>query len=68
MTPLLDWGNGKTHWSSTRARCRHCGGYTHLRTTDDRPAHKVCEEAAPDGEGNTLPPPQSTTRNRKSRR
>ena len=66
MTPLLDWGNGKDHWASTRARCRHCRGYTYLRTTDGLPAHKVCEEAAEDGERTTWPSPQPTTRKRKS--
>ena len=62
----LDWSNGKTHWRDWTSPCRHCDGPTHLRTTDGEPAHKVCEEAAEDGERTTWPSPQPTTRKRKS--
>lgn len=51
MSPALNWATG--HWREEAAPCRHCGRPTHLVTTDGRPAHKVCEELAPDGE---IPP------------
>jgi hypothetical protein len=47
MPTTLNW-SGTEHWSPHRAPCTHCGAPTNLRTTDGRPAHKVCVEPAID--------------------
>lgn len=40
---LLDWRDRK-HWSTRAKPCQYCGGPTHLRDNQRRPAHKVCAE------------------------
>jgi hypothetical protein len=43
---VADWSNG-SHWNRGRqAACIHCGRLTMLLDDADRPAHKVCGEAA----------------------
>lgn len=43
-TGVLDWTDG--HWSSKEKPCRYCKRLTRLRDSKDKPAHKVCAEAA----------------------
>lgn len=43
---LLDWTDGRIHWSNTPRPCRYCGRDTQLRDSKRKPAHKACAEAA----------------------